>query len=450
MWIIISHSCRCTFALPCHVSNSYQLYVVITHTDYLFFLIVYCFYQMPAHDRNSPDFKVNERAVEFQKARYEESLAAVQEEEPNLPIVEQRKLAAKKVRWNKQSFQRGNPNVKGDRFYLKALHALCVEEDVGEVCSDMTYEDWKERFKVNDKKLDNWSRIARQDLLWGVVQATNSQNKKLGELTIRQIDQTALGKAITTFEKREGLCKSFERIEFSVEALTFLKTIRDRTSPTIPSMPGSISHLYANNKREATHCGLIDFESNQVLLKLTRGVNLNIDGKTLLNMKKKDIEEAVTDYMSSTFPKLSKKSREFKLQWGLRCITIKWCKHTLRWMISRFEKKACCLLGRIVDTTNLDTSILDTIETIQKIPTQSTTTSTARRRSSTRRKSATSLSSLELKAAFFPVRPLIFPLIFSYPFLIFFSFYTGSGKARICAKETLYRYGEQKLLRCLY
>ena len=90
-------------------------------------------------------------------------------------------------------------------------------------------------------------------------------------------------------------------------------------------------------------------------------------------------------------------------------------------MISRFEKKACCLLGRVIDTTKLDTSILDTIETIQKIPTQCTTTSTTTgRRSSTRRKSAASLSSssLVLNAAFFPVTPLIFPLICLIPFLI--------------------------------
>ena len=192
----------------------------------------------------------------------------------------------------------------------------------------MSYTAWKKRF-VTDNKLGKWSAKARELLDWGVVRETNT-NKKLGESTSRQTNQTALGKAITTFEKGEGLCKSFERIEISVEALTFLETIRDRTSPTIPSVPGSISHLYANNEREATHCALIDFESNQLLLKLIRRINLNIDGKTLLKMKKKDIEEAVTDYMSNRFPKLSKKSREFKLQWGLRCITIKWCKHTLR------------------------------------------------------------------------------------------------------------------------
>lgn len=357
---------------------------------------------MGQHGKDTPEYAVNEHAVKFQKARYEESLAAVQKDSPTLPIVNQRALAAKKVRWDKVVVGRGG--VKGDELYLKELHASCVKENTGGICSSLTYYAWKKRF-VTGNKMERWSSKARKELDWGIIKKINT-NKKLGESTSRQTNETSLGTAITTYNKREGLCKRFTDVKLCIEALSFLLLVRDRTSTSIPSMPGSISHLYANNEREATHCGLIDFESNQVLLKLTCGVNLNIDGETLLNMSKEDIEGAVTDYMSSTFPKLSKKSREFKLQWGLRCITIKWCKHTLRWMISRFEKKACCLLDRVIDTTELKyTSILDTIETMQQIPTQSTTTSTSRR--STGRKSS-GLSSLVLKAAFFPVRLLIF------------------------------------------
>ena len=359
---------------------------------------------MGRHGEGTPDYDVNDRAVKFQMQRYKQSLAAVQKDSPTLPIVEQQTLAAKRVRWNKP----GPRNVKGDEFYLKALHALCVKKNVGGVCSSLTYKAWKTRFKVNGGKLDGWSRIARQDLKWGIVDESNANtNKKLGELTSTQINQTALGTAITTFEKREGICKSFECIELSMKALTFLLSVRDRETPCIPSVPSSISHLYANNKTEATHCALIDFESNQLLLKLIRDVNLNIDGKTLLDMSKEDIEEAVRECVKARRPLLSKDSREFLLEFGLRCITIKWCKHTLRWMIGRFEKKLCCLLDRVIDTTELDISILDKIETIQSIPSQHTTTTSTRRRS-TRRKSPTSPSSLVLKAAFFPVRLLIF------------------------------------------
>ena len=122
-------------------------------------------------------------------------------------------------------------------------------------------------------------------------------------------------------------------------------------------------------------------------------------------MTKKDIEEAVIACVKAKHPLLSEDSRKFVLEVGLRCITIKWCKHTLQWMIKCFEKKSCCILDRVIDTTEIDTSILDTVTTIQKITTQRTTTSSTRR--TARRKSAASPSSLELKAAFFMVRRLV-------------------------------------------
>jgi hypothetical protein len=201
--------------------------------------------KMP-HERESPDFKVNEFAVSYQKQRYEESLAAVQEEKPELSIVKQRALAAKKVRWDKEHHKR--TGGVADEHHMKDLHRKCKEKNIGGVCSAMTYKEWKKRFDVTKSKRESWSSKARQDLQWGVVQAANSNNKELGESTVRTND-TALGKAITAFKDGNGLCTRFTDVKISIEALVFLATIRDRTSLTIPSVPGSISHLYANNKR---------------------------------------------------------------------------------------------------------------------------------------------------------------------------------------------------------
>ena len=270
---------------------------------------------MPPIAKGTPRYDCRKIAVAYAKRRYEQLLAQVKSDNPNLPESEQRAMASKMFRWHKTP-----RNIKGDEFYIKQLYAQVKKEKV----TNLSYNHWKKEFKVTKTYLFDCANSARRDLGWGIVQeACSTTGRKNGEMTANVENYSAIGAAVTTYRNGGGLTQRFKG-DFKViwETIDILQKSRDYQP--IPRLPRSISSRFANNENEAIKMALVDFASNQKLLLRTRGNNLNVEAKVLLKMTEEDIEHAVLECVRDRHPSLDENLRKFLLEVALRNITTKW------------------------------------------------------------------------------------------------------------------------------
>ena len=374
---------------------------------------------MPRIAKGTLQYECRKIAVAYAKRRYEQLLAQVKSDNPNLPESEQCVMASRMFRWHKTP-----RSTKGDEFYIKELHAKCKKEKI----TRLSYDQWKKEFKITQNYLNGVTTSARNDLGWGIVQeASSTTGRKNGEMTANVENYSAIGAAVTTYRNGGGLTQRFEG-DFKViwETIEVLQKCRDYQP--VPRLARSISSRFANNENEATQMAIADFTSNQQLLLHTRGKNLNVTAEELLEMTEEDIEHAVLKLVRRRLSHLDEGSREFLLEVVLRNITTKWAKHVLRWMIKCFEEKRCCLLRRVIDINATEPS--------------------------NKRKRGGNL--VVLPAAHFMVRYLYCPFSFHVCLLTFliicclFTPLTGPSGEGIDAEVHMHWTGEQSLRRCLH